>query len=245
MSTPISTNVPLVFANLVALEKLQATRGKHGLLVYIISPWIRDVIFPMSEFGICDPVVGTSSSLTSQIITELSNLGVDIRICTLHYFSETVTYKNPLQHLNPAQRIRQADRNLEELDVLKEFQSRGARIFLNKGFHSKVIATSGAVYDGSFNFTLSGYYKNRENGTLISNSGPTAVVYSQKLKEASHTFFGEEAYAGPELLRNLSNEHEAIIKDARKNWNSLIERYAEMEKRQIDRRVIDRRGLVI
>jgi len=243
MATTISTNVSLIFANMIALEKLKAIQGKKDLIVYIASPWVSDVIFPMSEFGISDPSVGSTSSLTSEIIEEMTALDVDVKVCTLDYFSDVVKYKNPLEHLNPAERYEQAKRNSREIDLLSEFQSRGAMIYLNKAFHSKVIATSGAIYDGSFNFTLSGYYRNRENGTLISNSGSMITTYRQKLSEMISTFFREQHLATESILKAKYSENQRIRIETRENWETLMREYSEIKKRSIDREMSRTRGI--
>jgi phosphatidylserine/phosphatidylglycerophosphate/cardiolipin synthase-like enzyme len=242
MVTPISTNVSLVFANLITLERLEAERGRKDLLVYVVSPWISDVVFPISEFGVYNPPVG-AASLTSEIIGEMSSLGADVRICALDYFSDIVPYKDPLQQSNPAARCDQAWRNLKEIGILQEFQARGARIFLNKTFHSKFIATSGALYDGSFNFTLTGYYRNRENGSLIANYGSDSIAYKTKLADVASNFFKTQDQATDQSLKGLITRHDEILKRTWIDWDNLQKRYSEREKRRTDRR-LEERGLI-
>jgi len=128
VSTAISTNVPLIFGNLVTLERLRIRGGTKGTFLYIISPWVRDVIFPIHEFGMRNLDLGIAKTLTSQIIGEMSSKGVEVKVCTLHYFSEVLSYKHPLKLADPASRIKQAFRNLEELEVLRDFQSKGALV---------------------------------------------------------------------------------------------------------------------
>jgi len=244
MSTAISTNVPMVFGNLVTLERLRVRRGGKGTFLYLISPWIRDVIFPIYEFGISDPNLGIATTLTSQIIGEMSSKGVDVRVCTLHYFSDILPYKHPLNLDNPADRIKQAFRNMEELEVLRDFQSKGAIIYLNKNFHSKMIATSIGLYKGSFNFTLSGYYKNREDGFYLSNTPSTKEEFEKGLLEINTGFFTVQSEASEQTLEKILRKHEEIIAETHKKWDSLMEKYVEEAARSAERK-IGRHGIVI
>ena len=244
MSTAISTNVPLIFGNLVTLEQLRVRGGAKGTFLYIISPWVRDVIFPIYEFGISDPDLGIATTLTSQIVGEMSGRGVDVKVCTLHYFSDVLSYKHPLKLDNPADRIKQASRNMEELEVLRDFQSKDALIYLNKNFHSKIIASSIGLYKGSFNFTLSGYYKNREDGFYLSNTPKTREEFERGLLEINQEFFTAQSEASELTLERILRKHEEIIAETRKNWDFLMKKYIKKAARDTEKK-ISRHGIVV
>jgi len=188
--------------------------------------------------------LGIATTLTSQIVGEMSRKGVDVRVCTLHYFSDVLSYKHPLKLDNPADRIKQAFRNMEELEVLRDFQSKGALIYLNKNFHSKIIASSIGLYKGSFNFTLSGYYKNREDGFYLSNTPTTREEFEQGLLEINEEFFTAQSEAPELMLEGLLRKHEEIIAETRKNWDFLMEKYIKEAAKATERK-IGRHGIVI
>lgn len=241
--TPISTNVPLVFANLVTLERLKLFQKKQQSMFFIISPWIKDVIFPLADFGVHNSGLRGSLTKTSEILEEMSEKGCTIKVCTLDYFSEVLTYKNPYRLNNPIQRIEQAISNLEEIEVLRDFQQKGVEIHLNKNFHSKIIISSLGIYAGSFNFTLSGYYRNREDGYYIPNESTTRDDFSKKLKDYKAEFLTDESVINSRDLFDLTEKNKEVINETRKNFKKLMTQYENQSLWKTDKK-ISRFGII-
>lgn len=243
VSTPISTNVSLVFGNLILLEYYRSKMSTKKGFFYVVSPWVKDVVFPITEFGINESQFSTNTR-SSDIINTLSLNGTDVKICTLDYFSDIVSYKNPLKIYNPAEKINQALKNIDELEILMSFNQEGGEIYLDKNFHSKIIATASGLYKGSFNFTFSGYYKNREDGVFIPNMSKISDDFTKELNDVKRDFFSESQKQNHSSLIAIRKQLETIIRNTRDDWDRLMRNFVQQSKSRTDRNLI-RRGITI
>jgi len=228
----ISTNVSFMFFDLISQEFIRSKiHPSVQAKLWIVSPWMGEVLFPSREFGFSSNVIILDRLLyITEIVKELCSLdNKDVKIVTLSYYSEQTPYKNPMdQDRHPGERTNQIARNVGELRILKELCDHGAEIFLHPNFHDKIVVTSLGAYKGSFNFTITGYYRNMESGTYYPNYPARNLHYLNVVNYVGDAIIKNSMKVDADDIYKMLEDHMKLHQYTQANYPDLC---AEWEKR--------------
>lgn len=130
-----------------------------GSEVLIVSPWIRDVPFPVvgsSPFATEIPsrFMPSDNKLTG-ILGCLIKAGARVRVVTLPERRSKTALGKSREEL------------IREAPLLTKLKEMGCKIETLQGIHAKIIATQNGSVIGSANLTYRGLYLSRELGFLL------------------------------------------------------------------------------
>jgi len=133
--------------------------------LYILSPWISDVIIEFADFYLSRELEKKYSFLFDYNIKSI-NLAHAILLLKLHHGVEVNIVTLPLNKMNISPHYLRKTETL--LDFLDEI---GCNVFVNSNLHSKLLLANDLALLGSFNLTSSALYHREEIGVNTDDIG--------------------------------------------------------------------------